>query len=333
MKKAYIAVIMFFAALSIIFSSCGGGSVSTNPTLKSDKDTLSYSFGASLYEDMRLEMYLQQSGLISDTMRVVMEYNNKVNAEQDSVKKIALRKEQKVKIDSIGNANKRNMTEFAKGIQEGFQAPKSKEAYMMGLSLGNHLSSNVITNINSQIYDADSKESLDKGLFLSGLVAAMQSKKLSVDNPKILVETKMKAAQEAKLEKEYGPQKAENQKYLEDNKVKEGVVTLPSGVQYIVEKEGTGAKPTKDDVVKVHYHGTMIDGSVFDSSVDRGTPATFGVGQVIPGWTEVLQMMPVGSKWKVFIPYDKAYGAQGNGRIQPFSTLIFDIELIDIEKK
>jgi len=332
MKKAYIAVITFIAALGFILSSCGG-SVSTNPTLKSDKDTLSYSFGASLYEDMRLEMYLQQSGLIGDTMRVVMEYNNKINAEQDSVKKIALKKEQKTKIDSVTSANKRNMAEFAKGIQEGFEAPKSKEAYMMGLSLGNHLSSNVMTNINSQIYDADSKETLDKGLFMSGLIAAMQNKKLSVENPKMLVETKMKAAQEAKMEKEYGEQKAENAKFLEDNKTKDGIVTLPSGVQYKIEKEGNGAKPTKDDVVKVHYHGTLIDGSVFDSSVDRGTPATFGVGQVIPGWTEVLQLMPVGSKWKVYIPYDQAYGAQGNGRIQPFSTLVFDIELIDIEKK
>lgn len=331
MKKIYIAAILSFAALGAFFSSCGE-SVSTNPTLKTDKDTLSYAFGSSLYADMRLEMYLQQSGLLGDTMRVAMEYNGKINAEADEAKKAALRKEMKNKVDSINGANQKNLAEFAKGIQEGFTAPKSKEAYMMGLSLGNHLSSNVMNNINSQIYDADSKESLDKSLFLSGLVSAMMNKKPAVEDAKGLVEKKMNSMQEAKLEKEYGAQKAENLKYLEDNKQKEGVVTLPSGVQYKVEKEGKGAKPSQSDRVKVHYHGTLIDGTVFDSSVERGQPATFGVGQVIPGWTEILQMMPVGSKWTVYIPYDKAYGAQGNGRIQPFSTLVFEVELLDIEK-
>lgn len=332
MKKIYIAAILFIAAIGAFLTSCEGGSVSTNPTLKTANDTLAYAFGSSLYNDMRIDMYLQQSGILSDTMRVVMEYNGKINAEADSVKKIAIRKEMKTKMDSIQSANKRNLAEFAKGIQEGFNATKAKEPYMLGLSLGNHLSSNVMPNINSQIFEADSKETLDKSLFLSGLITGMQNKKGAMEDPKGYVDTKMKAMQEVKMEKEFGEQKAANAQYLEENKAKEGVVTLPSGVQYKIEKEGNGPKPTASDVVKVHYHGTLIDGSVFDSSVERKEPATFGVGQVIPGWTEILQLMPVGSKWTVYIPYDKAYGAQGNGRIQPFSTLVFDVELLDIEK-
>jgi FKBP-type peptidyl-prolyl cis-trans isomerase FklB len=121
--------------------------------------------------------------------------------------------------------------------------------------------------------------------------------------------------------------------FLAENKSKPGVQTTSSGLQYIVEKEGTGAKPVATDRVKVHYTGTLIDGKVFDSSVQRGQPAEFGVTEVIKGWTEVLQLMPVGSKWKVFIPSDIAYGDRGAGAdIGPGSTLIFDIELLDIVK-
>ena len=109
-------------------------------------------------------------------------------------------------------------------------------------------------------------------------------------------------------------------------------MTLPSGLQYSVMKEGTGAKPASSDKVKVHYHGTLIDGSIFDSSVDRGQPAEFGVTQVIQGWVEALQLMPVGSKWKLVIPTNLAYGPQGPPSIGPNQTLIFEVELLEIVK-
>lgn len=120
------------------------------------------------------------------------------------------------------------------------------------------------------------------------------------------------------------------QEFLDANKKREGVVVLPSGLQYEIITAGTGKKPLASDKVKVHYHGTLIDGTVFDSSVDRGTPATFGVTQVIQGWVEALQLMPTGSKWKLFIPADLAYGSRGQGKIAPNSALIFDVELIEI---
>lgn len=127
--------------------------------------------------------------------------------------------------------------------------------------------------------------------------------------------------------------KAAGEAFLGENKKREGVKTLESGLQYEVLASGEGATPAKEDQVKVHYHGTLVDGTVFDSSVDRGKPATFGVGQVIKGWTEALQLMKVGDKWKVFIPSDLAYGERGAGaKIGPNSALIFEVELISIEK-
>ena len=121
--------------------------------------------------------------------------------------------------------------------------------------------------------------------------------------------------------------------FLEQNKQKEGIVELPSGLQYQVLQEGKGSKPLASDKVQCHYHGTMLDGKVFDSSVQRGEPAVFGVNQVIAGWVEALQLMQEGAKWRLFIPYELAYGEQGAGQsIPPYATLIFDVELLKIIK-
>ena len=129
------------------------------------------------------------------------------------------------------------------------------------------------------------------------------------------------------------PYKKEGTAFLDSNAKQQGVVTLPSGVQYKILKEGSGPKPTTADRVKVHYQGSLINGKVFDSSIQRGEPATFGVGEVIPGWTEVLQLMPVGSKWQVFIPSEQGYGDAGAGAdIKPGATLLFDVELLEIVK-
>ena len=120
--------------------------------------------------------------------------------------------------------------------------------------------------------------------------------------------------------------------FLEENSKKENVVSLPSGLQYEILTEGNGPKPKATESVKCHYHGTLLDGTVFDSSVQRGEPAVFGVNQVIKGWVEALQLMSVGSKWKLFIPSNLAYGSQGAGNsIEPNSTLIFEVELLGIE--
>ena len=125
---------------------------------------------------------------------------------------------------------------------------------------------------------------------------------------------------------------ATNEKYLADNKVKEGVITTPSGLQYKVITKGEGEMPTATDEVKVHYKGTFVDGKTFDSSYDRGEPISFPLNQVIPGWTEGVALMPVGSKYIFTIPYDLGYGERGSQSIPPKSTLVFVVELLEIEK-
>jgi len=128
--------------------------------------------------------------------------------------------------------------------------------------------------------------------------------------------------------------KKAGEEFLAANGKKAGVVTLSSGLQYEIIKTGTGVKPQSTDQVKCHYHGTTIDGKVFDSSVDRGEPAVFGINQVIPGWTEALQLMPIGSKWKLYIPAGLAYGEQApSAEIKPNSTLVFEVELLEIVKQ
>ena len=122
--------------------------------------------------------------------------------------------------------------------------------------------------------------------------------------------------------------------FMDANKAKENILTTESGLQYEVLTEGTGEKPAATDQVRVHYHGTLIDGTVFDSSVDRGEPTVFGVNRVIPGWTEALELMPVGSKWKVYIPAELAYGERGpSPAIGPNSALVFEVELLEIVKE
>lgn len=193
-----------------------------------------------------------------------------------------------------------------------------KVSYALGLSIGNNFQNSGINNL--QMED-----------FVQGLkdVLSEATPALSYDEAKEVINEFFMELQKSKLE----INKKAGEEFLSINKHKAGVVELPSGLQYQVLTPGTGAKPTASDKVKCHYHGTLINGAVFDSSVERGEPATFGVSQVIPGWVEALQLMPVGSKWRLFIPSSLAYGENGAGEaIEPNSALVFDVELLDIVK-
>lgn len=193
-----------------------------------------------------------------------------------------------------------------------------KVSYALGLSIGNNFQNSGIQNL--QIED-----------FVKGLKDVLEEKnpEISYDEAKQVINDFFMQLQKEKLELN----KKAGEEFLNINKGKAGVVTLPSGLQYQVLTKGTGAKPTANDKVKCHYHGTLINGTVFDSSVQRGEPAVFGVSQVIPGWVEALQLMEVGSKWRLFIPSDLAYGEHGAGdAIEPNSALVFDVELLDIVK-
>ena len=193
-----------------------------------------------------------------------------------------------------------------------------KVSYALGLSIGNNFQNSGIKKL--QVED-----------FVKGLEDVLGEKQpaISYEEAKQLINDYFMKLQQERLE----INKQAGAEFLEINRHKAGVVELPSGLQYEILKQGTGAKPSASDKVKCHYHGTLINGTVFDSSVQRGEPATFGVSQVIPGWVEALQLMPVGSKWRLFIPSNLAYGEHGAGDvIEPNSTLIFDVELLDIVK-
>jgi FKBP-type peptidyl-prolyl cis-trans isomerase FklB len=171
---------------------------------------------------------------------------------------------------------------------------------------------------------------VDLEAFLEGLQTSLKGKKTKIDQKKAqeIVMGKIQELQARKArEKEL-----ENKKFFTENATKKGVKTLESGIQYIVMNEGSGAIPKASDKVTTHYHGTLLNGTIFDSSVDRGQPATFPVGGVIKGWQEVLQLMKTGAKWKVFIPASLAYGDRNQGKIPANSTLVFEIELLEIAK-
>lgn len=172
-------------------------------------------------------------------------------------------------------------------------------------------------------------DTIDNAAFIAGIKDAMESKsKIDVQTANDNIQAFMKAKQDVKVNENI----EKGNQFFKQNAQKEGIVELENGMQYEVLVEGKGAKPSPTDRVKVHYHGTLLDGTVFDSSVDRGEPISFGLNEVIPGWTEILQIMPVGSKWRVYIPFNLAYGAQGSGPIGPYETLVFEMELLNIEK-
>ena len=190
--------------------------------------------------------------------------------------------------------------------------------YIIGHFTGANLASSPMTEINI-------------AALANGMQDAVDEIELFMDvNAANMMITEFMAKLEGKVNEVYI---VEGEKFLADNMLRKGVNITESGLQYEILVEGNGEKPTSESQVSVHYHGTLLDGTVFDSSVDRGEPATFGVSQVIKGWTEVLQLMPTGSKWKVYIPSELAYGAnpRPGGAIKPNMALIFEIELISIK--
>jgi FKBP-type peptidyl-prolyl cis-trans isomerase FklB len=191
-----------------------------------------------------------------------------------------------------------------------------KVSYALGVSLGNNLKNSGF-------------EGLDYQKLSDGIRQVINGEELemSIQEAQTIINDYFQQLQE----KAFGQNIQEGKQFLSENAKREGVKTTASGLQYEIIKEGNGAIPATSDQVTVHYHGSLISGEVFDSSVNRGEPATFGVTQVIQGWVEALQLMPVGSKWKLFIPSELAYGAQGAGQsIAPHTTLIFEVELLEI---
>lgn len=278
------------AIAAAVFTSCGNGT--PKASLKNDVDTLSYAIGM---------------------------------AQSDGVKNYLV---EGLGIDSA------YIDQFMKGVNEGATAgdDKAKAAYYAGIQIGQQIGTQMVKGLNYELFGNDSTQTVSLKNILAGFVAGATGKKqlMTIDVARATAEKKMHEIKAAEMEKQYGEYKRQNEKFLADNAKKEGVVTLPSGVQYKVITEGKGAIPTETATVKVNYEGKTIDGKVFDSNAKSGKPAEMRANQVIKGWTDALVHMPVGSKWEVYIPQALAYGERAQGEaIKPFSTLIFTIELVD----
>ena len=284
--------VTFIMAIAVVAGLASCTAQSPKADLKTDVDSLSYAIGMARTEG--LDQYLAQQG-----------------------------------VDST------QMAEFIKGFNEGATKIDKKDvAYMTGLQIGQMVSKQWVEGFNQQIFGGDSTQTISRENLLAGFVAGVIGKGIMTkEEAQQFMQTQMDAIKEKATEKKYADNKAAGEKFLADIRLKEGVVTTESGLQYKIITKGTGAIPADTCKVKVNYKGTLIDGTEFDSSYKRKEPATFRANQVIKGWTEALTMMPVGSKWELYIPYDLAYGSrETGGQIKPFSTLIFEIELLDIEK-
>ena len=266
---------------------------SPKANLKTDVDSLSYAIGMARTEG--LTQYLMQQGV--DTTQ---------------------------------------MAEFIKGFNEGAAKTSKKDvAYMTGMQIGQMVGKQWVEGFNQQIFGSDSTQTISRENLLAGFIAGITDKSnvMTKEAATAYMRDGMEAIKEKALAVKYADNKAAGEKFLAENKAKEGVKTTESGLQYKVITEGKGEIPADTCKVKVNYKGTLIDGTEFDSSYKRNEPATFRANQVIKGWTEALTMMPVGSKWELYIPQELAYGARESGnQIKPFSTLIFEVELLSIEK-
>ena len=293
MKKLSLFVAV---ALAVGLSSCSGTGSKGN--LENNVDSLSYAIGMARTQG--LDQFLMQQG-----------------------------------IDST------QMVNFVKGFNEGATKLDPEDAaYIIGLQVGQMVSKQWVEGFNRQIFGNDSTQSLNREQMLAGFVAGTLGKEdvMTLMAAQTYMRTEMEAVQEKALAIEFADNKAAGEKFLAENKTKEGVQTTPSGLQYKIITKGNGPVPADTSRVQVNYKGTLIDGTEFDSSYKRkdkngkSKPATFRANQVIKGWTEALTMMPVGSKWELYIPADLAYGSRNSGKIKPFSTLIFEVELVSIEK-
>ncbi len=285
----------FMAALAIAaatMTSCGDGTPTAN--LKNDVDTLSYAMGMA--NTQGLKDYLVQGKGIDTTY----------------------------------------IADFIKGLNDGANAAdnKKKAAYYAGIEIGQQLAGDGMRRMNMNIFGDDSTKTLSQKNFMAGFVTATLGKHglMTLEEANEIVPRLMEQVRKRALEEQYGENREAGEKFLAENAKKDGVVTLPSGLQYKVIKEGAGKIPADTSTVTVHYEGRLINDSVFDSSYKRNQPMTVRANQNIKGFTEALTHMPAGSVWEVYIPQNLAYAErQAGAMIKPFSALIFKIELVDVK--
>ena len=289
-----LSILAVMAIVAAMFTACGNGTPKAN--LKNDIDTMSYAIGMAQTQGLK-EYLVQRLGV--DTAY---------------------------------------MDDFIKGLNDGANAgdDKKQAAYYAGIQIGQQISGQMVKGINHELFGDDSTKTISLKNFMAGFVAGTTGKGglMTVDSASVVAQNMMRSIKAKVLEKEFGANKKAGEDFLKENAKKEGIVTLPSGVQYKVLVEGKGAIPADTSRVKVNYEGRTLDGKVFDSSYKRGQATDFRANQVIKGWTDALTHMPAGSTWEIYVPQELAYGERQQGAdIKPFSMLIFKIELLEVDPK
>lgn len=288
-----LSIVAAFAIAAASFTACNNSA--TKADLKTDLDTLSYAIGMA--QTNGLKDYLVQ----------------------------------RLGVDTA------YMDDFLKGVNEGVNAgdDKKKNAYMAGLQIGQQISTQMVKGINHELFGNDSTQTISLKNFMAGFSTAVLGGKGLMTQEQALqtAQTKMDKIKAAAMEKQYGDNKKKSEEFVANYAKKDGVKKLDKGIFYTVIKEGNGPLPKDTSMVTLQYEGKLIDGTVFDSSYQRGKAVPMRVNQVIPGFTEALLHMPVGSVWEVCIPQEQAYGAREAGKIKPFSALVFKIELVSLGAK
>lgn len=228
--------------------------------------------------------------------------------------------------------------EFIRGLNDGVNAgdDKKKTAYYAGIQIGQQVGGMMIKGINHEVFGEDSTKTISMKNYMAAFITGVKGEEglMTLDQAAYTAQRLMQEIKAKSMEEQYGDNKKAGEKFLAENKKKAGVVTLPSGVQYKVIKEGKGEMPKDTSLVEVNYEGRTLEGKVFDSSYKRKETAKMRANQVIKGWTEALTHMPEGSVWEVYIPQELAYGSRQQGeKIKPFSVLVFKIELIKANAK
>ncbi|MEE3384277.1 MAG: FKBP-type peptidyl-prolyl cis-trans isomerase [Prevotella sp.] len=288
-----LSIVAALAIAAASFTACNNSA--TKADLKTDLDTLSYAIGMA--QTNGLKDYLVQ----------------------------------RLGVDTA------YMDDFLKGVNEGVNAgdDKKKNAYMAGLQIGQQISTQMVKGINHELFGNDSTQTISLKNFMAGFSTAVLGGKGLMTQEQALqtAQTKMDKIKAAAMEKQYGDNKKKSEEFVANYAKKDGVKKLDKGIFYTVIKEGNGPLPKDTSMVTLQYEGKLIDGTVFDSSYQRGKAVPMRVNQVIPGFTEALLHMPVGSVWEVCIPQEQAYGAREAGKIKPFSALVFKIELVSLGAK
>lgn len=284
----------FMALAAATFVGCGNSTPKAN--LKTDIDTMSYALGLSQTQGLR-DYIVMRLGV--DTAYI---------------------------------------DEFIRGLNDGVNAgdDKKKTAYYAGIQIGQQVGGMMIKGINHEVFGEDSTKTISMKNYMAAFITGVKGEEglMTLDQAAYTAQRLMQEIKAKNMEEQYGDNKKAGEKFLAENKKKAGVVTLPSGVQYKVIKEGKGEMPKDTSLVEVNYEGRTLDGKVFDSSYKRKETAKMRANQVIKGWTEALIHMPEGSVWEVYIPQELAYGSRQQGeKIKPFSVLVFKIELIKANAK